>query len=289
MQTTFETMGRRIRSVCVASLLAAGLLANTGAHAGLQEKPTGAEDPRLRDRVDAQRPTGAAAADFDEASAIAAARHASLRDGIDGVDDNALRVRIRYPVALGYRDASGLFDPQPTSCNAFQLSAAPVHAKRDDSQPVLIGIAARPGMRREGDNYVCEYVVSDLPLDVPIRVQATIGSARQRSTEPWQGGELSRPPLGQYRTVLDDTRELSLSAGQAAAAVDFRMAYAGGIPNGGFAERASEGRGDAVAAALAKPAPDPPICAYARSARARNSPAAPSLERQCREYGGTPH
>lgn len=43
---------------------------------------------------------------------------------------------------------------------------------------------------------------------------------------------------------------------------------------------------------FAKPAParaqDPPICASARAARARSSPAAPSLEAQCRAAGGTP-
>ena len=33
--------------------------------------------------------------------------------------------------------------------------------------------------------------------------------------------------------------------------------------------------------------PDPPICTNARSARARNSPAAPGLEAQCRAQGGT--
>ncbi|WP_159017260.1 hypothetical protein [Cognatiluteimonas profundi] len=33
---------------------------------------------------------------------------------------------------------------------------------------------------------------------------------------------------------------------------------------------------------------DPPICARARDARSRNSPAAPSLETQCRAAGGTP-
>ncbi|MEO8019861.1 MAG: hypothetical protein ABI769_18785 [Pseudomonadota bacterium] len=33
---------------------------------------------------------------------------------------------------------------------------------------------------------------------------------------------------------------------------------------------------------------DPPICAAARNARARNSPAAPNLEAQCRAAGGTP-
>lgn len=38
----------------------------------------------------------------------------------------------------------------------------------------------------------------------------------------------------------------------------------------------------------AKPKPvDPPICAAARSAKARNSPAAPGLERQCLAAGGT--
>lgn len=46
-------------------------------------------------------------------------------------------------------------------------------------------------------------------------------------------------------------------------------------------------RNDAVRDAVNAP-PDPPICVSARSARARNSPAAPGLERQCREQGGTP-
>ena len=42
--------------------------------------------------------------------------------------------------------------------------------------------------------------------------------------------------------------------------------------------------------AVAKPVPkvDPPICAKARVARGRNSPAAPGLEQQCRAEGGTP-
>ena len=35
-------------------------------------------------------------------------------------------------------------------------------------------------------------------------------------------------------------------------------------------------------------APDPPICAAARAARARNSPAATNLEAQCRAAGGKP-
>jgi cell division septation protein DedD len=38
----------------------------------------------------------------------------------------------------------------------------------------------------------------------------------------------------------------------------------------------------------AKPKPiDPPICAAARTAKARNSPAAPGLEKQCLAAGGT--
>jgi hypothetical protein len=36
------------------------------------------------------------------------------------------------------------------------------------------------------------------------------------------------------------------------------------------------------------PAPEPPICASARTAKKRGSPAAPSLEAQCRAAGGTP-
>ena len=35
------------------------------------------------------------------------------------------------------------------------------------------------------------------------------------------------------------------------------------------------------------PPPDPPICAAARAAKKRGSPAAPSLETQCKAAGGT--
>ena len=247
----------------------------------------GVQDDSFRERARNVRPTLPGGGVYDETSATARARHGSVLDAAESGDDPSIRVRIRYPVALGYRDAQGVFDPNPTSCDAFQISALPDNLDRDNRQPVLIKVAARPGMRTEGDNYVCDYVISYLPLDTNIRVQASIGNGRQRSTEAWQGGEQARPTLGQFRSVVDDTRELTLSASRPRASLDFRMEYAGGIPNGGFDERTSENRGSAIRAALA-PAPDPSICAYARSARARNSPAAPGLERQCREAGGTP-
>lgn len=253
----------------------------------------GVEDDSFGDRISNLRTPLSRVGGFDQASASARTRHAGWRDAvqsaIEGGDEASLRVRIRYPVALGYRDAHGLFDPNPTSCDAFHISAAPANASRDDRQPQLIKIAARPGMRQDGGDYVCDYVVSYLPLDTPIRVQAGIGSARERSTEAWQGGDEARPSLGQFRTVLDDTRVLTVSAGQPRVSAEFRMAYTGGIASDGVTERVDAGRRDAVAAALAsKLAPDPRICVYARSARARNSPAAPGLERQCHEQGGTP-
>lgn len=53
-------------------------------------------------------------------------------------------------------------------------------------------------------------------------------------------------------------------------------------------ELASDSRHSAVIEAVREAAkPDPPICAYARSARARNSPAAPGLARQCVQAGGS--
>ena len=279
---------RRARAIARAGLLGTALVTSSAAHADY-DAANGVQDDSFRDRVSNQHVTAPGVARFDESSVSARTRHAGWRDAVDGVDESSLRLRIRYPVALGYRDAHGLFDPNPTSCDAFHISAAPENASRDDRQPQLIKIAARPGMRQEGGDYVCDYVVSYLPLDTPIRVQAGIGNARERSTEAWQGGEDARPSLGQFRAVLDDTRMLSLSADRPSASLEFRMAYAGGIPNDGFAERVDAGRRDAVAAALAlKPAPDPRICAYARSSRARNSPAAAGLERQCRASGGTP-
>ncbi len=222
---------------------------------------------------------------FDETTASARSRYGALLGTAEGGDDASIRIRIRYPVALGYRDAHGVFDPNPTSCDAFLVSAVPANASRDDRQPELIKVAARPGMRRDGDDYVCDYVVSYLPLDTDIRVQASIGSGRQRSTEAWQGGERAQPGLGQFRSVLDGTRVLSLSRDHPRSSLDFRMDYAGGIVNGNFDQRARENAGAVLRAARA---PDPPICGFARSARARASPAAAGLEVQCRAAGGTP-
>lgn len=222
---------------------------------------------------------------FDETTASARSRRNAILDAADGGDDPSIRVRIRYPVALGYRDARGVFDPNPTSCDAFLVSAVPADAGRDSRQPELIKVETQPGMRREGDDYVCNYVISYLPLDTDIRVQASIGSGRQRSSEAWQGGEQAQPTLGQFRSVLDGTRVLSLSADRPRGSLDFRMDYAGGIVSSRFDQRASENAGAALRAARA---PDPPICGFARSARARGSPAAAGLEVQCRAAGGTP-
>lgn len=56
--------------------------------------------------------------------------------------------------------------------------------------------------------------------------------------------------------------------------------------NAGLLEAASTNRNDSVE--LVRPSSvQPPICANARQARARNSPAAPGLERQCVAAGGT--
>ena len=142
--------------------------------------------------------------------------------------EDTIRVEVRYPTAYGYKNTSELFASGPSSWDAFAVDAIPQHRSRDDRQPVLIKIAATPGMRNFNGNYVCEYLVSYLPLDEPIDVNVRVGTPRNPSTEAWIGGEDAQPAPGQQRVIANGARTVELTANQPRAAFVFEMIYAGG-------------------------------------------------------------
>ena len=203
---------------------------------------------------------------------------------------DTIRVEIHYPVSYGYKNASGLFDPGPNSCDAFQVSPAIGNPDRDRLQPELTKITVQPSMRSVNGEYICDYLIADLPENQAITVSARVGTAREPSSEAWMGGDDAQPAAGETRTIADPVRSVMLSAQQPSARLIYTMRYAGRWDvQQSATETVSESRHSAVLDAMRDAAkPDPRICAYARSARARNSPAAPGLARQCREQGGTP-
>ena len=205
--------------------------------------------------------------------------------------ENTIRVEVRYPTAYGYKNAAGVFDPAPNSCDAFSVKAAPVTAgrPRENRQLEMIQIAKQARMRDSNGVYVCEYLISYLLLDQPINVRVGVGSPREPSTEAWMGGSEAQPAQGQRRAIADDSRTVLLTANQPRASLTFDMTYSGEPWESAIATPVATGaRSGAIEEALRGiTTQEPPICTNARSARARNSPAAPGLEAQCRAQGGT--
>jgi hypothetical protein len=232
-------------------------------------------------REEAKSGRSPAPGDFSETRATelsdsAASRKLALRDA------DSIRVEIHYPVAYGYKNAHGLFDPGPNSCDVFQVSAVTAGANRDARQPEPIRVAVQPRMRSSNDEYICDYLISDLPENQPITVQARVGGARETSTEAWLGGSQPQPAPGESRIIDDGSRSVTLTASTASARLAFNMQYRGRFDvRSSATEKVSDSRHSALINAIRESAAaEPPICASARSARARNSPAAPGLERQ---------
>ena len=135
---------------------------------------------------------------------------------------NSIRVAVRYKKEYGYKSDRGLFDPGPNSYSAFTISAKldPIDRPRD---PILISNEGR--MREVEGFYICDYLISDVPLNENITI--TIGFADQRMTpfETWKGGSQTQPPRGYRRVILDATRQVKLTRREPRASIIFEMVY----------------------------------------------------------------
>jgi hypothetical protein len=95
--------------------------------------------------------------------------------------------------------------------------------------------------------------------------------------------------LGCSKDKKDEADAAAVDAApEAAAAVDAAADADADAADAATADAATAPLATVAPVAKPKPKPDPPICANARSARKRNSPAAAALEAQCRAAGGTP-
>ena len=139
--------------------------------------------------------------------------------------EKSIRVEVRYPTTYGYKDATGALDPGPNSCGAFYLSAFPPSDIRTDWRT---SITTQDHMRSSNGMYVCEYLISDLPLDQPIGVRVAMSDQRAAGSEAWIGGSQVQPPPGQRRTIVDgDAQVVVLTDSRPRASLSYEMAYSG--------------------------------------------------------------
>jgi hypothetical protein len=127
---------------------------------------------------------------------------------------NTIRIAVRYKKDYGYKP--------PSSCPEFFVS---VKAQLPHRRGGSIPIAPSGKMRDSGGFYICDYFASDMPLDNPIEVFATIGGARKPSVEAWIGGNQPQPPQGYMRKVLDAAKIVTLTNSEPSASIVFEMVY----------------------------------------------------------------
>lgn len=148
---------------------------------------------------------------------------------------NSIRVQVRYKKEYGYKYTSGVFAGSgPSSCDAFSISASPDPYVRLEHP---FGTHKIDKMSESNGFYVCEFLVTDLPLNLPISVGADLTDRRTLPFEAWTGGSQAQPPAGQQRSIIivsgrpahvTVTRDVTvtLTAEQPRAAQIFEMIYA---------------------------------------------------------------
>lgn len=57
-------------------------------------------------------------------------------------------------------------------------------------------------MRESSGFYVCDFLVTDLPLNALIRIGVDLTDHRNLPFETWKGGSHAQPPPGQQRTII---------------------------------------------------------------------------------------
>ena len=135
--------------------------------------------------------------------------------------ENTIRVSVWYKKPLGYKGDTGAFGyVGPTSCDAFSLSLLVGNGAARDP----FGIRSDSRMGQVGEYYSCSYLVSDIPLDQPIKVTVAVSSGDLSAL--WRGGGDAQPPAGQQRTIIDPTKTATLNASQPRARLTFEMVYA---------------------------------------------------------------
>jgi len=140
--------------------------------------------------------------------------------------ENTIKVSVRYKREYGYlSDTNAFGNVGPTSCNAFSVSIAFGDGSVGQGNPARITGDSK--MEEASGYYFCNYLVSDVPLDQPVRVSVDL--SRVEPTAVWKGGSQGQPPPGQQRTIIivsgREGGPLILTATQPRARQLFEMVY----------------------------------------------------------------
>jgi hypothetical protein len=145
---------------------------------------------------------------------------------------NSVRVEIRYNKDYGYSGSSGSpfgGETGPSSCGSFSVDFVVDPPAR---QEMLIPLTREHIMREADGYYVCDFHISELPLNHEVRISAKLGEGVS-PTEAWQGGSQSQPPSGWRREIQDGTKTVTLTESEPRTSVSFEMVY---VPTREFVE-----------------------------------------------------
>ena len=140
--------------------------------------------------------------------------------------ENTIKVSVKYKKEFGYLGDSNAFGyVGPTSCSAFSVSVAVGDGSAGQKNPFRISSDSK--MEETDGYYFCSYLVSEIPLNQPIRV--SVGLAGVNQFAAWKGGSQAQPPPGQQRTIIivsgREGGPLTLTATQPRARQLFEMVY----------------------------------------------------------------
>jgi hypothetical protein len=164
------------------------------------------------------QPSGVATAVQKQGAGGAARRVASAFQ-----TENTIAVRVRYLKEYGFKaDTSAFRAPGPAACAVFSVSAAVTGGSSRQRNPFPVSTGSK--LEQAGDYYVCNYVVSQVPLDQAIAVNVTVSDSDLMSA--WVGGGEPQPQTGQQRTVVDAIKTATLNTSQPRARLSYEMVYA---------------------------------------------------------------
>jgi hypothetical protein len=93
-------------------------------------------------------------------------------------------------------------------------------------QPIQFPISGEYNMRENNGYYVCDFLVKELPLNVPISITASLSNERELPSETWKGGSQPKPPEGQCRVIQEPSRTVTLTEPKTRNTLYFEMVYA---------------------------------------------------------------
>jgi hypothetical protein len=163
-------------------------------------------------------------------------------EAISVIPPFSVRGKIRWRKAYGVIPTGpATRDPSPLPCGHFFVAAM----KMGPAAPGSLGgrlttVATTPNLPNkitqgpdEGDYYVCNYIIPDLPKDTNLVILAGMGGTLllpQMDRDPyywrnpWIGGSQPQPPPG-YERVFKGGQNVTLTNNLSRMSIDFEMIY----------------------------------------------------------------